>query len=202
MNPQDELFAVADRQQGYFTSQQAESCGIARSNFHFRVRSGEWVKSLRGIYRLARYPVTDRSELVLWSLWSRDRKGNPQGVWSHETALDIHELSDVMPSKMHMTVPPRFRKRGAIPKHLKLHFATLAKSDRETWQGYQVTTPLRTLIDVIEEGIISPDFIKQAIQDGIKKGVLMLQDLNTAEHPKLKEYKDWYLNEHKVQKRN
>ena len=202
MNPQDELFAVADRQQGYFTSQQAESCGIARSNFHFRVRSGEWVKSLRGIYRLARYPVTDRSELVLWSLWSRDRKGNPQGVWSHETALDIHELSDVMPSKMHMTVPPRFRKRGAIPKHLKLHFATLAKSERETWQGYQVTTPLRTMIDVIEEGIISPDFIKQAIQDGIKKGVLMLQDLNTSEHPKLKEYKDWYLNEHKVQKRN
>jgi len=196
MNPEDKLFEVADRQQGYFTSQQAEDCEIARSNFHFRIRSGEWVKMLRGIYRLARYPVTDRSELVLWVLWSRDRKGKPQGVWSHETALDIHEISDVMPSKMHMTVPPRFRKRAAIPKHLKLHFATLAKSDVDTWQGYRVTTPLRTLIDVIEEGIVPEEQIEQAIQDGLRKGVLSLRDLDKK--PQLKKYKDLYAQKHKI----
>ena len=137
MNQEAKLFEIADRQQGYFTTQQAEGCGIARSNFHFRIRSGEWVKMLRGIYRLARYPVTERSELVLWVLWSRDKKGKPQGVWSHQTALDIHEISDVMPSKMHMTVPLTFRKRAAIPKHLKLHFATLAEKDTESWQGYR-----------------------------------------------------------------
>ena len=133
---------------------------------------------LRGIYRLARYPVTDRSELVLWVLWSRDRKGNPQGVWSHETALDIHEMSDIMPSKMHMTVPPGFRKRVPIPKHLKLRYATLAKGDKETWQGYQVTTPLRTLIDVIEEGIVPEEQIEQAVRDGLRKGILNLRDLD------------------------
>jgi len=201
MNLEDKLFEVADRQQGYFTSQQAESCGIARSNFHFRIRSGEWVKSLRGIYRLARYPVTDRSELVLWVLWSRDRKGNPQGVWSHETALDIHEMSDVMPSKMHMTVPLRFRKQVPIPKHLKLHYGTLAKSDKETWQGYQVTTPLRTLIDVIDEGIVPQEQIEQAIRDGLRKGNLTLQDLNKTSHPQLKQYRDLYVHKHKIQKR-
>jgi predicted transcriptional regulator of viral defense system len=151
---------------------------------------------LRGIYRLARYPVTDRSELVLWILWSRDKKGNPQGVWSHETALDIHELSDIMPSKMHMTVPLRFRKRVAIPKHLKLHFATLAKSDQETWQGYQVTTPLRTLIDVIEEGIVSHEQIEQAIRDGLRKGVLTFSDLN--KNSQLKKYKDIYDRKRKI----
>ena len=46
MKSEDRLFEVADRQQGYFTSQQAEECGISRSNFHFRLGSGEWVKNL------------------------------------------------------------------------------------------------------------------------------------------------------------
>ncbi len=196
MTPDDKLFQLADRQQGYFTSQQAENCGISRTNFHFRIRSGEWIKLLRGIYRLVRYPVTDRSELVLWILWSRDRRGNPQGVWSHETALDIHELSDIMPSKMHMTVPPRFRKRVAIPKHLKLHFAILDKSDIKTWQGYRVTTPLHTLIDVIEEGIVPQEQIEQAIRDGLRKGVLSLRDLD--KNSQLKKYKDLYVYKHKV----
>ncbi len=196
MNSQDRLFEVADRQQGYFTAQQAEDCGIPHSNFHFRIRSGEWVKLLRGVYRLVRYPVTDRSELVLWILWSRDKKGNPQGVWSHETALDIHEMSDVMPYKMHMTVPPRFRKRAAIPKHLKLHVASLTRSDVETWQGYQVTTPLRTLIDVIEEGIVPEEQIEQAIRDGLRKGILNDQALNKI--PQLKKYKDLYVHKYKI----
>jgi predicted transcriptional regulator of viral defense system len=199
MNPEDKLFEVADRQQGYFTSQQAEDCGISRSNFHFRIRSGEWVKSLRGIYRLARYPTTDRSELVLWVLWSRDRKGNPQGVWSHETALDIHEMSDVMPSKMHMTVPPGFRKRVSIPKHLKVRYSTLAKSDRETCQGYQVTTPLRTLIDVIEEGIVPEEQIEQAIRDGLRIGILNERDLNKTSQ--LAKYSYLYAHKHTIQKR-
>ncbi len=200
MSPEAKLFEVADHQQGYFTSQQAEECGISRSNFHFRIRSGEWVKSLRGIYRLARYPVTDRSELVLWVLWSRDRRGNPQGVWSHETALDIHEISDVMPSKMHMTVPLTFRKRVATPKHLKLHFATLTKSDVETWQGYQVTTPLRTLIDVIEEGIVPEEQVEQAIRDGLRTGILNERDLNKI--TQLKKYSYLYDHKHKIQKRH
>lgn len=200
MNPQDRLFEVADRQQGYFTAQQAKACGISDSNFHFRIRSGEWVKELRGIYRLARYPVTNRSELVLWVLWSRDRKGNPQGVWSHETALDIHEMSDVMPSKMHMTVPPGFRKRIPIPKHLKLRYATLTKSDKETRQGYQVTTPLRTLIDVIEEGIVPEEQIEQAIRDGLRTGILNERDLNKTSQ--LKEYSYLYVHKLKIQKRN
>src|SRR5207244_2225798 len=138
---------------------------------------------MRGIYRLAQYPVSDRPELVLWTLWSRDKKDQPQGVWSHETALDIHEMSDIMPSKMHMTVPPRFRRQIKIPKTLKLHFATLTETDKEDWQGYQVTTPLRTLLDIIEEGIVPQDQIEQAIRDGIQKGILMLQDLNENHYP-------------------
>lgn len=198
MNTRSKLFEIADRQQGYFTSKQAQECGIARPHFYRKLQSGEWIKEMRGIYRLAQYPVSDRPELVLWTLWSRDKKDQPQGVWSHETALDIHEMSDIMPSKMHMTVPPRFRRQIKIPKNLKLHFATLSETDKEDWQGYQVTTPLRTLLDIIEEGIIPQDQIEQAIRDGIQKGILMLQDLNENHYPQLKKYRDLYVHKYKI----
>jgi predicted transcriptional regulator of viral defense system len=190
MRPKAKLFEIADSQQGYFTSKQAEECGISRAHFHRKIRTGEWIKELRGIYRLAQYPLGARPELVLWVLWSRDKQGEPQGVWSHETALDIHELSDIMPSKMHMTVPLKFRKQVAIPKVLSLHFGTIAKKDVEFHHGYRVTTPLRTLIDVIEAGTVAADQIAQAIREGLNRGILSLRDIN--ESPKLLQIKHDY----------
>ncbi len=178
MSKRYKIFEVADRQQGYFTARQAQECGIPRSHFHRKLQSGEWIKDMRGIYHLAQYPLADRPELVLWTLWSRDKKDQPRGVWSHETALDIHDLSDIMPAKMHMTVPPGFRKNTEIPKVLKLHVATLTKTDIETHQGYQVTTPLRTLLDVIEAGTVAQDQVRQAIREGLRRGILSLRDVN------------------------
>jgi predicted transcriptional regulator of viral defense system len=177
MSKKDDLFEIADRQQGYFTTQQAVKCGYSRTNFHRYLVSGEWVKEQRGIYRLAHYPITSHPDLVLWSLWSRNLKGEVQGVWSHETALEIHELSDAMPAKMHMTVPKHFRKWTAIPKNLVLHFADLLKAEVVAQQGYLVTTPLRTIFDIAEEGKLSEDLIVQAIQDALRKGLISRKEL-------------------------
>ena len=53
---------------------------------------------------------------MLWYLWSQNRQENPEGAYSHDTALSLHELSDIMPSKLHMTVPKRFRRNSRIPE--------------------------------------------------------------------------------------
>jgi len=180
MGKKDCLFQIADSQQGYFTSFQAERCGYARSHFQRQLLSGEWIKEQRGIYRLARYPVTDRPELVVWGLWSRSKKGEIQGVWSHETALDVYELSDVMPAKMHMTVPISFRKRISIPPLLVLHYATLHEKEIRAQQGYFITTPLRTLIDVIEEGVLSHDLLLQALREALQKGLVSRRDIEAT----------------------
>ena len=79
---------------------------------------------------------------MLWSLWSRNRDDVPQGVYSHDTALTLHDLSDINPSKLHMTVPKAFRRNSAIPKTLVLHKADLAPSDSQDIFGVRVTTPL------------------------------------------------------------
>jgi predicted transcriptional regulator of viral defense system len=192
MSNKNLLFKIADSQQGYFTSQQAEEIGFPRSNFHRYLQSGEWIKELRGIYRLAHYPVTDRPELVLWSLWSRNRQGEVQGAWSYETALDIYELSDVMPAKMHMTVPKHYRKGTKIPQGLVLYFEDLQKSDVQTQQGYFVTTPLRTILDIVEKSHLSPDLIAQAIREGLKKGLLSYKELKDTQSIKIMEFLDEY----------
>ena len=185
MGNKNQLFEIADRQQGFFTAKQAEKCGYPRPNFHLRLASGEWTRKGRGIYRLGHYPITDRYELVFWSLWSRNRQDVPQGVWSHETALDIHELSDVMPAKMHMTVPPNFRRRIEIPKVLCLHYGNLEKTDIEEGQGYKVTNPLKTIIDVIAVGTVADNLISQAIHQALERGLVFKTELKAIEnsHP-------------------
>jgi len=61
-----------------------------------------WIRVHRGIYRLADFPPADRPDLMLWYLGLRIEE-IPEGTYSHETALSLHELSDIMPSKLHMT---------------------------------------------------------------------------------------------------
>lgn len=177
MNKKDALFQIADSQQGYFTALQAEECGYARSHFQQYIRSGEWTRELRGVYRLTRYPVTERPDLVAWSLWSRTKAGQIQGVWSHETALDVYELSDNMPSKMHMTVPKSFRKRSPIPSQLILHYTNLNEQEIRTQQGYLITTPLRTLVDVTEEGALSYDLLLQAVAEALARGIVSRKEI-------------------------
>jgi len=184
MSKENRLLEIAESQQGYFTSRQAEECGFAPPNFHRKVKSGLWVKErLRGIYRLANYPFMPDSHLVLWTLWSADKHGNPQGVWSHETALSIHKLSDVAPVKLHLSVPAKFRKSTKIPKNLCLHFVDeIPSADVEIRQGYRVTTPVRTLTDVIQEETTQHEQIERsildlALQKSLFQGILTTQEM-------------------------
>ena len=184
MDKESRLLQIAESQQGYFTSRQAEECGFLRANFQRKLQSGKWCKEdIRGIYRLSNYPSTSRPELALWMLWSADKQGNPQGIWSHETALDIHGISDVASSKLHMSVLKSFRKGTEIPSNLCLHFVDeIPQADIETRQGYRVTTPLRTLADVIREGSTQNEQIERAILDlaiqkSLIKGLATIQEM-------------------------
>lgn len=178
--PESELFEIAESQQGYFTFQQAIAAGFSDKNHAYHVKAGDWIKAFRGIYRLAKYPVGEREELVLWFLWSRNRSNVPQGVYSYYTALHLYELSDNMPSKLHMTVPMGFRRMAKTPEILVLHRAKLQDDEIVMKHGYKVTTPLRTLIDVIEDSVLAEDLVAQAVQDAKKKGLITKHAIETS----------------------
>ena len=174
------LYDTAQAQGGFFTARQARDAGYQDSVHPYQVRSGNWVREARGVYRLAQFPTPSRPDLMLWHLWSRNRLGESQGVFSHATALTLHDLSDVMPAKLDMTVPPGFRRMAAIPDVLRLHHARLSQRDVQTIDGVRVTTPLRTLIDVIAEGVTAPELQVQAVDQALRRGLIMRRQLETA----------------------
>lgn len=116
----------------------------------------------------------------MWSvtLLSHNRVGEPQAVVSHESALAIHEISDANPARIHLAVPPGFRKH--MPPGIVLHKVPLAEQDWVQHDGYRVTTPLRTLLDVAE----SPSgwtYLADAVYDAIYKGLVRSASLLVAD---------------------
>lgn len=131
-----------------------------------------WSREWRGIYRLTRYPFSETGQYALWTLWSMNRAGVPQGVYSHETALSFFELSDIMPSKLHMTVPKAFRRHSKTPKILILHFANISSNEIDEGDGFRVTKPLRTCLDLIAAETVSADIIRQALAQAKERGLI------------------------------
>ena len=175
------LFGVAEAQQGFFTAKQAIEAGFAVNTHPYHVQAGNWVREHRGIYRLALFPPADRPDLVLWSLWSRNRNEKVEGVYSHQTALSLHGLSDLNPSRLHMTVPRSFRRNSETPRILVLHRAEVSPADVESAPGFRVTRPLRTLLDLAEADNIETGFLRQALHQALERGLITRRQLRSAD---------------------
>src|ERR1043166_4989525 len=87
-------YETASSQEGHVTTQQAADAGYSPQLLRKHIQAGRIMRVRRGIYRLVHFPPGEHEDLVVVWLWS-DR----QGVFSHQTALGLHELSDILPSK-------------------------------------------------------------------------------------------------------
>lgn len=166
------LYEIAADQDGYFTTKQAITAGYADNTHPFHVKAGNWVREHRGIYRLAKYPLGQHHDKILWYLWSRDRDDLPQGTYSHETALSFYDLSDINPSELHLTVPPDFRKSTAIPEILILHRGFIHKEDMTLTQGFRITTPLKAIADLLVTRTVQMDHMAQAVKQAFQRGLI------------------------------
>jgi len=169
------LFAIAAAQDGHFTTAQAADSGYSRPLLDHHVKRGRFLRIQRGIYRLRDFPSADHEDLVVAWLWS-----DQQGVVSHETALLLHGLSDVLPDRVDLTVPASWRdRRLKVPAIVRLHHADVQDSDR-AWSGpVAITSPLRTVADCVADHV-QPDLVDQAVRDGLRRGLFTERELNTA----------------------
>jgi predicted transcriptional regulator of viral defense system len=177
------LYELAEKQYGFFTTKQAKAAGYAENTHPYHVQAGNWIREHRGIYRLANFPQDDRPDLMLWSLWSKNRAGACLGIYSHQTALSLHDLTDVMPAKLHMTVPKSFRRNSKIPAQLVLHYADVPESDTGIAHGVRTTTPLRTILDLLSAGEIPTSMLRQALREGLRRGVIRRSEISGAQRP-------------------
>jgi predicted transcriptional regulator of viral defense system len=169
------LYAIAAAQGGYFTAKQAAGAGYDYPHLVYHLQAGNFERAGHGLYRLPTISQSDHDDLIRLSLWSRDRDDEPQAVVSHASALLLHQFSDVLPQRIHLTVPPSFRKRPATG--CTLHRARLGAKEVEAREGFSVTTPLRTLLDVASESGVTEEQLSRAVDDALRRGLVRESEL-------------------------
>jgi len=174
----ERLFQIAEGQDGYFTTRQAAELGVSRVAIKQAEQRGRLERATRGVYRLTRYPYTANVG-QLWEavLWPQSRK-EITAVLSHDTALVLHNLSDINPPKTHITLPKRFRIQREKPEWLEVHRDHLLADDTELVNGLPVTTITRTLIDIGKTN--RPAVLADAIRDAKRLGVLVPEALEAG----------------------
>ena len=164
----EKLFKIAETQHGYFTTYQASKAGYSRKDVSSLTKRNKFVRVFHGIYRITHYPASENEDLMAAVL-----KCGPQAVISHDTALAVYQLSDVMPGTIHITIP---KNRSRRQKGIKYHTSRIAPQETTTFNGLPITTVERSITDVIRNGM-DATLIKQAIKQAIKRGMITSSSL-------------------------
>ena len=167
-NKEKKLIELAISQGGYFTANQALKLGYSYRAQNYYVETKQWLKEDRALYRFSFLPTLKEDELIKACFWSRDKKDIPQAVISHESALLVHQVGEIIPDKISFTVSKLFRKKP--PKKYLIYKADLVNKEIEKRDSFKVTNVVKTIIDVTES--IDPEQLKKIVEDAYKKGLL------------------------------
>ncbi|MFO0696955.1 MAG: type IV toxin-antitoxin system AbiEi family antitoxin domain-containing protein [Polyangiales bacterium] len=172
----DRLFDIAAAQDGLFTTRQAAEAGYSPQLIAHHLGARRMVRVRRGVYRLVHFPAGDHEDLTVVWLWSER-----EGVFSHQTALALYHLSDVLPAQVHLTLPATWRKRRLrVPGGVVVHHGDVAESERRWFGAVPATAPLRTLEDCAATDL-PPELLRSAALDALARGLVARRDLATVE---------------------
>jgi predicted transcriptional regulator of viral defense system len=164
------LYELATEQMGHFTVEQAVAFGLSPALLSYHAKRGNLRRVHHGVYRFRDYPPTPREEVA--AAWLA--LGKNAAVVSHDSALDLWDLSDAIPGAVHLTVPRarRWQPRRA-PPGVVVHTTQRPwqEGDVRTREGLRVTSPARTLLDVAEAGT-GPEQIEMAVAQALRRGWL------------------------------
>lgn len=99
---------------------------------------------------------------------------------SHESALELHALSDVIPVAVHLSLPRA--KRGQRPRPgVRLHTLerTPGPSEVRNVQGLPITSPERSIVDSLAAGT-QPEQVELAIRQALERGLTTPRRLRAA----------------------
>jgi predicted transcriptional regulator of viral defense system len=170
------LFHVISGQAGYFTAEQAHGCGFSRALLSHHAKGGRFIRVRHGLYRLREYPSSPREHvLAAWLAVGKD-----VAVVSHESALDLLDLSDIVPDAVHLTVPRSRRSLQPIPG-VKVHTTDrpIGPGERQVRDGMVITSATRSILDAAEKGA-DPEQIELAVTQAIERGLATDEELQQA----------------------
>lgn len=170
------LYEMAASQDGHFSATQAADAGYSAQLVAYHVRKGRFARVLRGVYRLVQFPPAEHEDLVALWLWSAH-----EGVFGFETALALHELSDVLPARAHLVLPTAWRSRRLrFPRNVVPSYANVPKTEWSWVDCFPATNPVRTILDCASAHV-APDLVQQALQEGLRRGLFARIEVEPAE---------------------
>ena len=171
------LYALAEGTAGYFTARAAAEAGISRSTLSHHARpGGRLLHVARGLYRLRDFPSSLHEHIVAG--WLRTPP-SADAVISHESALELDDLSDLIADEVHVSVP-RDRRRKPI-EGVVIHPTAfpITLQQRRTVLGVPVTTVERTIIDVLRSTGVTEQ-VEAAAAQALQRGLTTKRRLRAA----------------------
>lgn len=162
----DRLVERAAEQHGYVTTRDARDIGVDPVQLRLLAARGRLERAGRGVYRVPVLPRDEHDDLAAAVSWTLGR-----GVISHESALALHDLADVNPSRIHLTVPRNNHPRAAGGELTRLHRRDLPATDVTLVDAIPVTTVARTIKDCLKAGT-DPYQLRVAIERAEADGTL------------------------------
>lgn len=154
-------------QGGYITTRDADDLGIDPRRLFLMKERGLVTPVSRGVYRFSDVPAGPLDQYVEATLWPLETPG----VLSHATALDLHGLCDINPSRIDVTVPQGFRTARTPPTVIRLHRENLADPEMTWHEGLPIVTVPRAIRGAIDQHV-GWNLIEQAIDTARKTGRL------------------------------
>lgn len=167
----DRLREVALEQYGYVTTAQAAEVGVTKDALSKLAKRGRLDRTAFGVYRVPQIPITPYDRFMLAVLWT----GADEAVLSHETALDLYDVCDINPTTIHLTVAAVRRIKRGGGEGYTLHKQDL-NSDQTTWWEGLPTVTLSTAIEQSAKDGTPSYLLRQAIENGSKVGLLVVDD--------------------------
>ena len=165
------LEAIALEQGGYFDRRDARGHGISDHLLQYHTRTERFERILPGVYRLRAAPISRYDEYLLAWVWT-----NYRGAISHESALALYGLGDVLPARMHVTVPSPFHRTSAP---FQVHLAPLPEQEVRAYNGVRVTAPSRTIVDAAATGT-DPAQIHKVVREALDRALVDPEALRAA----------------------
>lgn len=118
-----------------------------------------------GVYRVPSLPLDRHNEFILARFWAAGR-----GVISHDSALLVHELCDINPSAVHITIPTSYRISRAGGERYEVHRDDLSDREITRIDAVVLTSIPRTLTDSVGH---APDYlVRQATETAAGRGAI------------------------------
>jgi predicted transcriptional regulator of viral defense system len=162
------LYEIAEEQAGYFTSAQAQIAGFSLPLLSYHTTTGRYDRIDHGLYRFVQFPGSPYEDLFV--AWLRT---GPESVISHESALAVYELSDVLPAEVNIIVPRTASRRR---EGIRLHTNQLRSDEVTRRDGLPITTVARTIADVIANGLPT-ELVEQAVREALRRGLTTRESL-------------------------